>query len=460
MQRRKFIKKSSLLVGSAVLASSCEDKTAANRERKFEGTVGIIGAGAGGLYAAYLLEQNQINYTIFEASDQIGGRIRSLKGLADFDIELGAEFIHGKRSVWHDSVKNAGATIVSVDNFLDYFQINNNLWNENQLTANADFKASQTLLNQALNYSGNDISLTQLIDNSKLPISVRHIVEAQVANEAGAPANLLSIKGITEEAQAWSSGEETLISTNKSFLSVINSQFQNIIPKVKLSTPIKKIDYGVNMRIMIEDSQAQRYYFDKLILTVPISILKNNEIQFNPVLPTAKLDAIKNIGMGAGMKITLVFNQRFWAADATSIYMAGTVPEFIVSSLGRSTQSFVLSGFVTGSKAENLTKLSNEVIIQNAVSNLDAIYGNKVATNALINARVTDWTKEPYIKGSYSYPLVGGGGLLTRQALASPLLRQLYFAGEATHYGGHNSTVHGAMESAQRAVNELMNEVI
>jgi len=37
--------------------------------------VGIIGAGAAGLYAAVLLDSLEIDYDILEASDRVGGRI-------------------------------------------------------------------------------------------------------------------------------------------------------------------------------------------------------------------------------------------------------------------------------------------------------------------------------------------------------------------------------------------------
>jgi monoamine oxidase len=211
--------------------------------------------------------------------------------------------------------------------------------------------------------------------------------------------------------------------------------------------------------VSIEDAQGLRQSFDKVLITVPLTILQNSEIQFSPALPDAKLNALKRIGMGAGMKVILAFSRRFWAADTGCIISSGAIPKYWVSSLGRSSQAFVLTGFVMGSKAESLSGLPTATAIQTVVRDLDAMYGAGVASGALVNARIMDWTKEPFIKGAYSYPLVGGGGLATRQDLAAPVQRKLYFAGEATHYGGHSGTVHGAMESSQRAVEELLREI-
>jgi monoamine oxidase len=57
-------------------------------------------------------------------------------------------------------------------------------------------------------------------------------------------------------------------------------------------------------------------------------------------------------------------------------------------------------------------------------------------------------------EGNRSYDLTGVGN--SRQTIAEPIARKLYFAGEATHTGGHHGTLHGAMETAFRAVTEIV----
>ena len=58
----------------------------------------IIGAGPAGLEAALNCQEEGIPFKLFEARDTIGGRVQDLKGWADYDIDLGAEFIHGEMS--------------------------------------------------------------------------------------------------------------------------------------------------------------------------------------------------------------------------------------------------------------------------------------------------------------------------------------------------------------------------
>ncbi|AEI49428.1 flavin monoamine oxidase family protein [Runella slithyformis] len=455
MQRRDFIKNTVLTTG-AIAFGSCKEKDP-YAEREYKGQIAIIGAGAAGLYAGYLLEEKKANYVIYEASDQIGGRIRSLKGFADFDIELGAEKIYGDRSVWYDWAKESGASFIP-NNTTDFYQVGSQLLSESQAGSNNDVKAALAVAQQALNYTGADMTLLQLMESAKLAPGVRYITEALVAAKNGTSANRLSVLGVAEQRLARSAGEGEFSLANRSLSAVLEEKCKNVIPKVVLNTQIKRIDYS-NQRIMLEDAQAQRRYVDKVILTVPLSVLQSTDLQFTPALPDTKIASIKGIGMGTGIKVVLVFNQRFWDASADSIYTAGVVPEYSASSNGRSTKSFVLTGTVMGEKAEALSALSTSAAIQSLLKDLDGLYGKGVAMGSLTNARLMDWGKDPFIKGAYSYPIVGGGGLLNRQTLSAPVQRRLYFAGEATHYGGHSGTVHGAMESGRRVVEELYRDV-
>ena len=72
-------------------------------------------------------------------------------------------------------------------------------------------------------------------------------------------------------------------------------------------------------------------------------------------------------------------------------------------------------------------------------------------------AYVHDWNGDPYTHGAYSYPGVGGIG--AGPALARPVERTLYFAGEHTDGHGRNGTVDAAIESGERAAARLLRDV-
>ncbi|WP_299537252.1 FAD-dependent oxidoreductase [Ulvibacterium sp.] len=76
-------------------------------------TVIIIGAGAAGLSAAYLLRQRRVDVQILEAASHYGGRMIRTTDFADFPIPLGAEWLHVERGVF-DEIVNDPSTTVSI----------------------------------------------------------------------------------------------------------------------------------------------------------------------------------------------------------------------------------------------------------------------------------------------------------------------------------------------------------
>ena len=75
------------------------EKTAIDQEYSYSGKVIIIGAGASGLAAATILEKNNIDYQIIEATDRYGGRVKKVEGFSDFPIDVGAEWIHNHAEI-------------------------------------------------------------------------------------------------------------------------------------------------------------------------------------------------------------------------------------------------------------------------------------------------------------------------------------------------------------------------
>ena len=65
-----------------------------------------------------------------------------------------------------------------------------------------------------------------------------------------------------------------------------------------------------------------------------------------------------------------------------------------------------------------------------------------------------DREHDPFARGAYSYVAVGGTGATA--ALARPLRRTLFFAGEAVETEGGTGTVDGAISSGRRAAKQVL----
>ena len=113
MTRQEFIKMCSLLGISIPLQpvlASCTSNDS-NSITDFNGKVLIIGAGAAGLTAGYLLNQKGIEFQILEASSVYGGRMKRTMDFADFPIPLGAEWLHVERGILNEIVNDSSTQL-------------------------------------------------------------------------------------------------------------------------------------------------------------------------------------------------------------------------------------------------------------------------------------------------------------------------------------------------------------
>ena len=116
----------------------------------------------------------------------------------------------------------------------------------------------------------------------------------------------------------------------------------------------------------------------------------------------------------------------------------------------------ILTGWVGGPAAERLAGLSEEEVCELALASLGQAFGRSPdeLRGELRSCHHHDWSSDPYARGAYSYVPVGGLG--AHAVLARPVDDTLFFAGEATHEGGDTGTVHGAIETGERAARLIL----
>lgn len=418
--------------------------------------IAIIGAGAAGLTAGYLLQHQEVDYTIFEATSIVGGRIRSLTGFADFPVELGAEEIHGRNSWLYELGEKLGKETYRLKGDDLYF-IEGKTYTWEQLSE-VEPETLQKIDDFMLNYEdyeGEDISVQQVVERYKIPEKLQFLLDIWLGNEYGSSNSRIGAKSLAEAEQKWTSGSKNFHFRGERYLSVFEEAFSEVFPNIQYNTPIQNIDYQ-GKKIKLISKKGEIYEVDKVIITVPLNVLKAQDIDFIPSLPVSKLKAIQTIGMDNAIKVILRFKQRIWEENLSSIFSDGIVPEYWMPGWRNVGQNNVMIGLIAGEKAEKLAKMGEEAKSK-ILEELDIMFGNQLASQNLENYLLQDWGKEPYIRGGYSYPSPGSDE--ARKRLASPIANKLFFAGEATHTAGHLATVHGAMETAERAVEEILKTI-
>jgi monoamine oxidase len=106
-----------------------------------------------------------------------------------------------------------------------------------------------------------------------------------------------------------------------------------------------------------------------------------------------------------------------------------------------------------GPAAAALARLRSSEIVATALRNLARDLGlSRTRLEASVRgAWLHNWQRDPFSRGAYSYPQVGGAS--AGRALARPVEGTLFFAGEATSQAW--GTVEGALASGLRAARQV-----
>lgn len=444
MNRRQFTKNSLLSIPSVFMISSLMNacrKDLTNLNVKFKGKVIVIGAGISGLHAAKFLRLHGCDVTHLEASNRIGGRIHTINDFSDSPIELGAEAIHGKRNILFDLATAKGFELRTSDKE-DYYRLYNQTRRESDIGDNPNLSFLFQIIDSFGSYSGMDNSVASYLERIGLDPFIKNIAEALVGNEYGTNNERLSIRGIAVDDAQWTTGNDDYFFTQNSYGEFINTVYQDEISKVIMNKAVTKINYENS--VLIETADGEIYTADRVLITVPISILKSGMIDFAPPLPDSKNQALESMEMDTGMKIIMKFGEKFWPDDLSSLIGGSIIPEYWITGVARNSNANLLTAFVMGEKAEQLAAMGNDAV--NAVTaELNQYFATQAASGSLQQFIIKNWMDEPFIKGAYSY--IKAGQVNQRKEYAAPISAKCFFGGEAANYTGHPATVHGALES-------------
>lgn len=485
MKRRKAIKQIGLGLSAGLALpwlGSCKADDP-GPEIKYDGVVGIIGAGAAGLLAADILISKGVKVKIFEASDQVGGRVRTFRRsdvptdslivfpaalpYSDFPLELGADRIIGSDSRWAEIVKLMKVPVVDFRaSSTDGYIIEDAFFSEEDALMDADFVTAKNFKDTFAAFSGGaNTTVLQAAQGAGVATRVQTLINSWLGNRYGSSSDRIGANALAEALALVEHDGKELTSSSNPLQDVLLSRYVRAVSSIQFNTKVQSVNYG-GEKVEISHSNGTDTV-DKVIVTVPVSILKAGDISFTPSLPASKTSAMGRIGMDASIRLVLEFKRNFYGEAMAALLGGVQGPDYLNSAIGRSTLNKTLSITINGPKAEQLSLLPGDLAVQQLLAEMDTVFGGSLATNNIrrdtadnsLVYTMKDWTKDPLIKGGFSYPLPGGSNA-DRTVLAEPVGDKLFFAGEATDDKGEYGTVSGALNSGERAAFEVIDAIL
>lgn len=454
MDRRRFLINSLALVGG--MAARPRLAFSHGKER-----ILVIGAGMAGISAASVLTSRGFDVTVLEARKEIGGRIRQDSTLG-VPLDLGGSFI--TTSVGNPLLplaKRFGA--VTYDTDLDdagYVDASGKFLAE-KFVAQAGDRYDE--IRQNIDEIGSDLDrdkpvqevLTELIgaleerDGSGIAELVKFLAVSDISGDYAADPSEYSTRYFQNDG-AYSGPDLMVVSGYRKILDGLARGVE-----VKTGVVVQKIAYG-GSRVTVESS-AGKFEADRILVTVPLGVLKRGAIEFSPGLPEQKKSAITNLGMGLLDKLYLKFPDSFWRVKDKTLGYFGNItalggteyPDFYL--LDRALGQPIVLLFSGAGQARNFEQLSPETLTERAMTTLRRVYGATIP-NPVGSIR-TSWGTDQFAYGSYSFALVGSrpGDY---GALAEPIGSRVFFAGEATEQT-YSASVHGAYLSGLREADRI-----
>ncbi|KAJ3693609.1 hypothetical protein LUZ60_009089 [Juncus effusus] len=431
----------------------------------------VIGAGFAGIAAAHALKNASFDVVLLESRDRIGGRIYTDYSFG-FPVDLGASWLHGvcEENPLAPIISRLGLPLyrTSGDNSVLY---------DHDLESYALFDTNGQQVPQELVQRIGEVFETILEETDKLRKQEKEDMSVAKAITTVLERNPhLRQEGLANDVLQWYLCRmEGWFATDADNISIQCWDGEELLPgghglmvrgyKPVINTLAKGLDIRLNHRVTeilrhnngveITVQNGKKFTADAAVITVPLGVLKSNQINFQPALPAWKQSAIKDLAIGTENKIALHFERVFWP----NVEFIGVVSQSSYGcsyflNLHKATGYPVLVYMPAGRLAHDIEKMMDEEAAKFAFLQLQRILPDACEP---IQYLVSHWGTDENSLGSYTYDAVNKPRDLYER-LRIPV-DNLFFAGEATSIK-YTGTVHGAYSTGLMAAEECRMRVL
>ncbi len=335
----------------------------------------VVGAGIAGVTAARALEQRGFEVTVLEARNRVGGRLDTVQPEGwPIPIELGASWVHDtEASDLAERLDGLGIAAVPFDYEQSVAGPDGERVDDLEVITGPAVETVDLAVEWA-STQDDDRSLAEAIDASSAadqtgvdPDALRWYLDNEITTEYGASAEELSAWWGLEEG---TEGDDVLVIGGYGGLATSASDGLDVL----LERPVARIEWS-DEGVTVVDADGEAMKADRVVVTIPLGVLKTGAVAFEPPLPEDKRTAVEAIGMGLLDKVWLRFEEQFWSDEAlmwTRVAPAGE-PFTEWFNLAPLTGRPVLLALLGGPLAREWATRSDEEVEQAALASLQEL---------------------------------------------------------------------------------------
>ena len=436
----------------------------------------VIGAGLAGLNAAIMLEDAGFRVQVLEANSRIGGRVHTLDHVEGKPEAGGTEIGAGYARI-RAMIGRIGG--LPMRKWIDTFELDFALDYNRQLMAVSDWPTSPL----------NTFTGAEKIPPMFGPFGVTQPYMGAAVQQLRHPdswlspelqqwdisyAEFLRRQGASEQAIAFThsqvpSGDSTdysalwhlrtlgiqgmmggidgleRIATGASRL--IEGMQRQLKHEPRLNSPVSGI-LSEPGRALVQLADGSKLRASYVVCTVPLTVLR--KIRIEPGLPALQAEAVREIPYDDLIYVFMTVRQPFWEVDG--------LPSSTWSTDERASRVFHIHGqdntdYLIVRVPGSYKTLDDQTIMQRALADLNAI---RPSTRGRVKpTAVANWSASPWLLGHNPYRKPGQISRYGNRFADAH--GRIHFAGE--HTAVATTGMEGAMESAERAVLEILQRV-
>lgn len=453
--------------------------------------VAIVGAGLAGLYAGYLLAGKRVGAQVYEASDRVGGRVASLRGVFPGQVaERGAELIDTTHSTVRNLATGFGLTLEDYNKepgnptyFFDgrhfseaevvaeYRALTAAMTSDLKRLSNGPTADSYTPFDRELDF----MPLKDYLASRGAGPLIRQVLDVAYTIEFGREIEQQSALSFLFFAQAsrrsvfkpfgvFSDERFHIVEGNDRIATGLAGLLPSPVAQGHRLLKVSQLADGRYKLAFAVGSQVVERVHPAVILTLPAPAMRNVEFDASVALPASKRDAIARLDYGLNCKLMIGFAGRPWYERLNSdggSYSDLPNHQNTWETNPRNAQYGVrgmLTDYSGGNRAARLDPSRTQAEATAFLADLEKVWPGTTALavrngRGQVLAHLENWERNPLFGGGYTNNQPGYFTTLEGR-YAQPVGR-LLFAGEHTDsYYQYQGFMEGALLSGARAADE------